>query len=510
MKRKTIALLLSLGMLMNSFSICQAEETDVDKSQQTRVLITTDGECDDQNSLRHMLLYANDLDIAGIVYSASTFHWQGDGEHTLAEITPENLYKGEDIDTLTSYRPQEMGWIENLINEEYSADYEFLSQNAAGYPTPEELLNVVKVGNVEFEGDVREATEGSEWIKQCILDDDERLLYLQTWGGFNTCARALMSIAEEYKGTEQWPEIYKKVVNKVRIQGHDQDTTWRVYIQDLYPDLVQVGGSNIGYGYFASQQNSEHAREMFCGDWLYENIKNGHGKMMENYHLVNDGAYYEGEPEEYQFGQTTTIGWGSVPRELETYDWVGEGDSGHWVLLVPVGLRGLENPNYGTWCGRITINGEAQNKAGNYDEYNFVTGEYNQFSGKRWLVPLQEDFAARADWTCNTPENCNHAPVVSAENLDITAAAGEIVTLMGSAVDPDGDELDINWWVYEDAGEYEGELTGLRVWDSHALSTSFTVPADAESGDYFNIILEVKDRADAPMTRYAQVIVSVE
>ena len=180
------------------------------------------------------------------------------------------------------------------------------------------------------------------------------------------------------------------------------------------------------------------------------------------------------------------------------------------MLLVPVGLRGLENPNYGTWCGRITINGEAQNKAGNYDEYNFVTGEYNQFSGKRWLVPLQEDFAARADWTCNTPENCNHAPVVSAENLDITAAAGEIVTLMGSAVDPDGDELDINWWVYEDAGEYEGELTGLRVWDSHALSTSFTVPADAESGDYFNIILEVKDRADAPMTRYAQVIVSVE
>lgn len=81
--------------------------------------------------------------------------------------------------------------------------------------------------------------------------------------------------------------------------------------------------------------------------------------------------------------------------------------------------------------------------------------------------------------------------------------------LNGSATDPDGDSLNIKWWVYEDAEEYSGEMTELAVWDEDSVTTKFTVPTDAEDGDYFNIILEVTDNADAPMTRYAQVIVTV-
>lgn len=487
----------------------------LDMSNPVRVLITTDGECDDNNSLRHMLLYANDLDIAGLVYSASQFHWQGDGEHVLSEITPDYMGNGEavgiDVGNATEYRPQEMGWIEDVIQNEYAVDYEYLVQNDPDYPAPEELLALVKVGNVEFEGDVRNATEGSEWVKECILDDDPRPLYLQSWGGFNTVTRALLSIQEEYGDTDQWEEIYSKVCSKVVIQGNGQDKTYKTYIADLYPDLIIYTPAASSYGYNSAESAPEFAIEMFNSEWLTENIKFDHGEMMSNYRLMGDGTHYEGEPELFQFGERLTIDWSGSGngKEFDQYDWLAEGDSIHWIGLVPTGLRGLEYGNYGTWSGRFTINGIVLSRKGDYKETDF-TGQESEFSAKRWLVHLQEDWAARSDWAVGTYEECNHAPEVSAAQLDFTAAAGDTVELEGIASDPDGDELNIKWWVYEDASEYYGEETGLQVSDPEQPATTFTVPADAEAGDYFNIIMEVTDQADAPMTRYAQVIISVE
>jgi hypothetical protein len=49
----------------------------------------------------------------------------------------------------------------------------------------------------------------------------------------------------------------------------------------------------------------------------------------------------------------------------------------------------------------------------------------------------------------------------------------------------------------------------LRVWEPMRLCTRFTIPKDAKPEDYFNLILEVQDDAKKPITRYAQVIVTV-
>ena len=42
-----------------------------------RTIITQDAEVDDQNSLRHFLFYANEVELQGIVQTSSKFHWQG-------------------------------------------------------------------------------------------------------------------------------------------------------------------------------------------------------------------------------------------------------------------------------------------------------------------------------------------------------------------------------------------------------------------------------------------------
>ena len=51
-------------------------------------VITTDGEVDDYDSMVRMLLYSNNMDIRGFVYSASQWHWEGDGKGTLLKRTP--------------------------------------------------------------------------------------------------------------------------------------------------------------------------------------------------------------------------------------------------------------------------------------------------------------------------------------------------------------------------------------------------------------------------------------
>ncbi|UCF15561.1 MAG: DUF1593 domain-containing protein [Phycisphaerales bacterium] len=42
-----------------------------------RVIVTSGGEIDDECSMVRCLLYANELDIEGIVTSSSQYHWQG-------------------------------------------------------------------------------------------------------------------------------------------------------------------------------------------------------------------------------------------------------------------------------------------------------------------------------------------------------------------------------------------------------------------------------------------------
>ena len=63
--------------------------------EKTRTIITTDLECDDMNSLIHLCLHLNELDVQAIIYTSSRYHFNGDGIHTLGEITPHYSCSGK-------------------------------------------------------------------------------------------------------------------------------------------------------------------------------------------------------------------------------------------------------------------------------------------------------------------------------------------------------------------------------------------------------------------------------
>ena len=78
--------LLFILLLAGTFLQCRAEaETPVVPEadpQRPRTIVTTDGEIDDVDSFIRMLLYANEFEIEGLVYSSSMWHYKGDGKGT--------------------------------------------------------------------------------------------------------------------------------------------------------------------------------------------------------------------------------------------------------------------------------------------------------------------------------------------------------------------------------------------------------------------------------------------
>ena len=491
----------------------QDREIRLGEDGKARVIITSDLEVDDMNSFIHQCLYFNEIDLDGIVISGSFCHFTGDGIHQQKDVMDHIQNREEGALEMTEFRPQPLDWLPNLWQNEYAEAYEYLSQNAEGYPTPDYLVSITKVGNVQFEGDVREDSEGSDWIKACLLDDDERNLFILSWGGFNTVARALLSIYDEYTNTAEWNAVYQKICDKAIILGNEQDFTFSDYIVERYPDLV-VMGKNSGYaGYSAALNAQEDALYTFQADWLKENIKFNHGSLMGLYKLVHDGQIIEGEEDRYQFGLTNEI----YSKVYNDYDFIAEGDSGNFICLLPCGLRWAENGAFGSYSGRLTYTKANGEDAGYKTTLSggIIPGYYlnpmtNRIEGYNpYLLDFQLDWAARADWCGKPYEACNHAPEVSLAQNDYVAVAGETVSVAENISDPDGDGCTLNWAIDPTGGVYSSDDLAVYSWVAEGESVEFTVPEDASSGDCFCLLLRVTDEAEAPVTRYAQAMILV-
>ena len=166
---------------------------------------------------------------------------------------------------------------------------------------------------------------------------------------------------------------------------------------------------------------------------------------MDAYHLMGDGRRIPGEADVYQFGLTSVLDFGfpgTKPIQMESYDFVGEGDSNTYMPLFGFGLRGMENYNYPTLLGRLFTDESKKPKAGNP-----MTGEGILFNP--FIKAYQEDFAARAVWCYSEYKDANHAPIVEVEDLDITAKPGQTVDLKVFVKEPDGDDYSVAWEHYD-------------------------------------------------------------
>jgi hypothetical protein len=409
-----------------------------------RVIATTDGEIDDMCSMVRFLMYANEFQVEGLIHSSSRFHWLG------------QTWSGVE-------------WINNEIGQ-YERVYDRLRQNADGYPTPDELRKKVYVGNITNVGEMELDSPGADRIVQALLDDQPGPVYLETWGGTNTIAKALSTIQKEHPS--EMERVSKKAVVYIIL---DQDDTFRKYIEPNWPKL-EVLGSFQQFGVLAynwAQSMPAAMRVFFERPWMEGHITVDRGALTGAYVPLN-GAFRS------------------------------EGDSPSFMYEIEVGLRSLENPGYGGWGGRFV-----PEKPGKTNVWTNAPDDGDM--GKpiwRWAEAFQNDWAARADWCVKPYREANHAPIVNLavpENADAIAGATVKLSVAGSS-DPDGDKLEYNWWQYKDAGTYKGEA---EIRDGDRATAYARIPGDAKPGDTLHFIAEVTDSGKPPLTRYARVIVTV-
>jgi hypothetical protein len=479
-------------------------------SERPRTIVTTDGEIDDVDSFIRMLLYSNEFKIEGLVYSSSMWHYKGDGKGTqfISEMEMTRKLYGEKTDL----RWPGTQWMQDLL-EAYAKVQPTLSLHAEGFPTAAHLESLIKVGNIDFEGEMEKDTEGSEFIKKKLLDDDTTPLYIQVWGGSNTVARALKSIEDAFGKTDQWPDIYKKVADKTILYTIlDQDATYRKYISVKWPDIKVYYNSNqfwcLAYNWKKAIPEPWH--RYLEGLFMGENIINGHGPLTKMYYSYGDGQKQPGDGEHIH-GDITKLNnaqWGTFQK----YDFISEGDSPAFLHLIDVGLENLQHPEYGGWGGRLE---QSKTNSRRWEDGEEVA-DYDPYTGKmdmaypqtRWLPALQLDFASRADWCVNDFKHANHPPLVKIDHqANLSVKSGSTLQLSGSATDPDGDELTYHWWQYEEVGTYKGKI---KLENPDSSATMITLPKDFKKGDTAHVIIEVTDSRFPYLTRYRRVVLTGE
>lgn len=165
---------------------------------------------DDYQSMAHVLLYADVLELEGLVSSP----FEREGKSKILEV----------IDA-------------------YEKDYPHLRTYSERYPTPDALRAITKQGGIHpapYSG-LRGATEGSEWIVRCAQRDDPRPLHVLVWGALEEVAQALHDA----------PEILPKL--RVYYIG-GPNKKWGPdayqYLADTFPTLWIIEANSTYRGYF--------------------------------------------------------------------------------------------------------------------------------------------------------------------------------------------------------------------------------------------------------------------
>ncbi len=458
-------------------------------ADQPRVIVTSDGEIDDECSLVRFLLYANEFDIEGIITSSSQYHAHG------------HNWAGDD-------------WAQPYL-EAYAKVYPKLVKHDPRYPKPELLQSRTLLGNVKSEGEMDEVTAGSQRIVEVLLDEsDNRPVWIQAWGGTNTIARALKTIEQQHPGR------MVDVAQKIRFYFiWEQDETYQTYIRPRwgkYNIPTIISDQFIAFAY-ENQRKAvpQEVQHYFSAAWMNQNLRD-RGPLVALYKAHDDGRFRS------------------------------EGDSPAFLHVIPNGLRSEESPDWGGWGGRfVKVRGNTWLDPVSEPGYEYPAGRWYTGSawGRqrvkqeipndealtaylrpqwRWIDAIQNDFAARADWCVKEFKDANHAPVVSVDGgLSREVTPGETVKLSASATDPDGDKLTFRWWQYQEAGSAQSGVSfqlakptsqpndrKLEALEACATEASFVVPD--EPGKQVHIILEVTDGGTPPLVGYQRVICNIK
>lgn len=239
-----------------------------------RIIVSTDiggTDFDDYQSMVHLFLYADTIDLEGIISSP---YGLGRKSHILEAI------------------------------DAYEKDYPNLKSYSEKYPTADSLRKITRQGALDDPGLTGYGlpSEGSEWIIERARMADSRPLYVLIWGGIEDLAQALHDA----------PDILPKL--RVFFIG-GPNKKWSVnayqYIAGNFPSLWMIESNATYRGWFTGgNQSGNYGNESFVenyiknygamGKYFYEK-----GKTMKMGDTPSLTYFLHGTPED-----PTQPGWG--------------------------------------------------------------------------------------------------------------------------------------------------------------------------------------------------------
>lgn len=467
--------------------------------EKPRVFVLTDigNEPDDQMSLTRFLLYANELNVEGLVATTST--WQRERVHT--------------------------DMIE-LVLGHYGEVQPNLAKHAAGFPGVEQLKAVVAPGQASYglaatgEG---KSSAGSDLLVKAIerSTDANHPLFINLWGGANTLAQALKDLSAKHSASD----VQTLTRNLVVYSISDQDDAG-IWVREHYPDITYIVDPS-------SQNGEDYARATWTG--------------------ISGDKYYRNAPG----ADFTTVsqswldenirGKGPMGKGYLQYLFIMEGDTPAFFNLIRNGLNSEMNPGWGGWGGRYIVRQPQHetrpiwSSGGDFypgnpnaaDTVNGVDGKQytsNQATIWRWREAFQHDFAARMDWTVKDVASANHNPQVvvngqgGQQPITLSAKVGESVSLSAEGSnDPDGNQLSYSWFLYPEAGSASSVAVDVKDVQGKRGEDNLSAPAVLSIGEggkpgvevkalragTEHLILAVTDNGTPSLTSYRRVIVTV-
>ncbi|NHO67332.1 DUF1593 domain-containing protein [Aestuariicella hydrocarbonica] len=458
-----------------------------------RVLVLTDmgNEPDDQMSMVRLLLYANEIDIEGLIATTST--WLKD------RTNPQTIHK---------------------IIAGYAQVRANLMLHAEGWPEASYLASKVSAGQPGYGLSAvarGQTSAGAMAIIAAADRPDDRPLWISIWGGANTLAQALLHIRETRNEVE-----LQSFVAKLRVYSISDQDDAGPWIRTQFPQLfyvVKPSSADGGEYVYASWTG-------ISGDLFYRNGAGADTSLITNEWL-----------------QDNIRSKGSYGKLYPSYLFIMEGDTPAFLNLLGNGLESYRNPAWGGWGGRYllrqpygeshaiwTQGGDLFFRVTSQDQVKGIDGKLHlsdQATIWRWREAFQHDFATRMDWTLQNFDAANHPPQIqlngqqSSKPMMIEAKVGDVITLDASdSIDPDGQPLSFTWFHYPEAGYVQGQgLAELAIHNANQPQATLTVTQACRDawiaqwvscqGGVAHVILAVTDSGTPALTRYRRVIIHV-
>lgn len=479
----------SLHILHALLAFCNITTINISlaQSEKARIIVTTDitNEPDDQESLVRLLVYANDYDIEGLIGSTGIWKLSDPATHVIHEC----------IDAYAKVR-------DNLLLHD------------PDYPSADYLHRITVTGNrgygmssVGYRG-----SKGADVIIEAVDRYDPRPVWLLAWGGANTIAQAIWTVAH----TRSQEEL-EAFLGKIRVYDLAAQDDAGAWMAKTFPDLfiirnvVAFKGMSMRFSSDAWDHTRGGDESVVSREWVKQNIQKRHGAL---------GKVY--------------------PDALHIW----EGDTPTFFHTMPNGLNDPEQQWQGGWGGRFSrekkknVNiavqeyaGAPCNKGGCWvneepyldywmyadasDSWTYQGQSYENIWVPifRWRTDFQHDFAARMDWCVEKFDDANHNPIAvlngdkTKQVLYQTLPAGTSIELdAAGSSDPDGDGLSYDWWIYQEAGTYDKLI---EIQGASSSKARIAIPADA-TGKTIHVVLTLHDSGVPRLASYRRLVIRVE